>query len=73
MKSIVVLHLDKLLKERGISQRAFEKQTGIYQATLSKMSNNTLQHMPLDALAKICDELECEITDVMTLEKERPE
>lgn len=69
----VRLNLDAVLKEKSISQRELSRKTGIKQPTISKMCNNTLEHFPLDSLAKICEVLDCEITDVIELKKEQSE
>ena len=66
---LIEIRLQKLLKERRMSQRELERRTNIYQPTISKMCSNNLQHMPLDALAKICEALECDIGDVLQLKK----
>lgn len=63
------INLQKLLDEKGISQRELEKLTGIKQPTINKMCQNTLLHFPLESLDIICEVLECEISDVLTREK----
>lgn len=63
------IQLQSLLDEKRISQRELEKLTGIKQPTINKMCQNTLLHFPLDSLDKICDVLECDISDVLTREK----
>lgn len=70
---LIEIRLQQLLKEKRMSQRELERQTEIFQPTISKMCSNNLQHMPLDALAKICETLECEISDVLKLIKDEGE
>lgn len=67
------INLQQILDERGISQRKFSELTEIKQPTINKMCQNTLLHFPLDSLEKICLVLECEISDILTLEKEPTE
>ena len=69
----ITIHLQRILDEKGISQRKLERVTGIKQPTINKMCQNTLQHFPLDSLAAICNALDCEISDILTLEKEHSE
>ena len=68
---IVCLKLHQLLEERGISARELSRMTGIRHPSISAMCNNTIKHMPLKALASICDKLDCEIQDVLVLQKEQ--
>ncbi|WP_404466532.1 helix-turn-helix domain-containing protein [Planococcus rifietoensis] len=70
---LIEIRLQQLLKEKRMSQRELERRTKIFQPTISKMCSNNLQHMPLDALAKICEALECEISDVLRLKKNEEE
>lgn len=62
-------NLQKLLDQKGMSQRELAKVTGIKHPTINKMCQNTLLHFPLDSLDIICEVLECEISDVLTREK----
>lgn len=65
----VHINLQKLLDQKGMSQRELAKVTGIKHPTINKMCQNTLLHFPLDSLDIICEVLECEISDVLTREK----
>lgn len=69
----VVFLIDDILKERGMSRRELARRTDIRQNTINDMCINTAVQIPLANLARICEELECGIPDIMTLEKERPE
>jgi putative transcriptional regulator len=66
----VSIHLQQLLTSRNMSQRELERRTDIKQPTINKMCQDTLQHFPLDSLAKICEVLECDISDVLKLNRE---
>lgn len=66
----VSIKLNELLKERNLSHRQFAKMTGIRHPTISQMANNETKSIPLTNLAKICEVLECDITDVLELKKE---
>lgn len=66
----VRLKLDELLKDRGIGDREFGRLTGIRRTSIGEMRANKTLRLPLDNLAKICEVLGVEITDVLELEKE---
>jgi putative transcriptional regulator len=61
------IKLGQILDERKISHREFARLTGIRHPTISEMCNNNTKHIPLANLTKICEVLECEITDVLEL------
>ena len=64
------IKLAEILESRNISHREFSRLTGIRHPTISALCNNDVKHLPLDNLAKICETLECEITDILKLEGE---
>ncbi len=63
----IVIKLDKLLANREMSQHELSRLTGIRQPSINEMCRNQTARLPLDNLAKICDTLNCEITDVLEL------
>lgn len=65
----IVIKLDKLLADREMSQHELSRLTGIRQPSINEMCRNQTARLPLDNLAKICDTLNCEITDVLELER----
>ncbi|WP_068792829.1 helix-turn-helix domain-containing protein [Brevibacillus laterosporus] len=65
------IKLADLLKERGVSQRELARLTGIRVSSINEMCNNETIRLPLDNLAKICEVLGVEITDVLELVDER--
>jgi putative transcriptional regulator len=69
----VVIKLDTKLNELNMSQHKLSRLTGIRQPSINEMCRNQTQRLPLDNLAKICEVLECEIDDILTLEKEQSE
>lgn len=68
---VIQIELQQLLTERAMSQRKLAELTGIKQPTINKMCQGTLLHFPLDSLEKICEVLDCEISDILKLEKEQ--
>ena len=69
----IILILAKLLSNKGISQNELSRLTGIRQPTISDMCQNKTKSLPLVNLAKICEVLECEITDIIKLKEEPTE
>ena len=69
----VRIKLDQLLEERGYSHREFARLTGVRHPSISEMCNNTTKRIPLDNLAKMCEVLDCQISDILVLEKEQSE
>lgn len=67
---IVKFHISQLTEEVNISQRELSRRTGIRQPTINAMANGDAKYISVDAIAKICEVLNCDISDVMTLEKE---
>lgn len=67
------IKLNEMLDGKNYSQREFARMTGIRHPSISDMCNNTTKRIPLDNLAKICEVLKCEISDILTLEKEPTE
>ena len=60
--------LNDLLDKKGLSHRELARMTGIRHPSISEMCNNQTKRLPLDNLAKICEVLECDITDILKLE-----
>jgi putative transcriptional regulator len=65
----VIFKLDNLLKERGISRRELSRLTEIRPQTINDMCNNKTIHLPLENIAKICEVLECEISEILEHKK----
>lgn len=69
----VHIKLNELLEQKRISHRELSRMTGIRHPSISEMCNNQTKRLPLDNLAKICEVLQCDITDILELRKERSE
>jgi putative transcriptional regulator len=69
----VIIKLDKLLTEKEMSQHELARLTGIRQPSINEMSRNQTSRLPLANLAKICEVLNCEITDILELQKDNPD
>ena len=48
-----------MLAIREMTQKDLAERTGIRPPTISAICNNSVKHLPVDALDKICEVLEC--------------
>jgi putative transcriptional regulator len=71
--ALVIIKLESLLKEKEMSQRELSRQTGIRHPTISEMCLNTSKSLPVENLNRICDVLECTISDILEYKKEPSE
>lgn len=69
----VVIQLSKVLEKSNMTQRELSRLTGIRVPSINEMYHNQTVRMPLDNLAKICEVLDCDISDILKLEKEQSE
>ncbi|PIC71013.1 helix-turn-helix transcriptional regulator [Sporosarcina sp. P17b] len=67
----VVIKLSDLLAIENISQHELSRRTGIRQPSINEMCRNQTSRLPLDNLAKICEVLACDISDILKLEREQ--
>ncbi|PLR92041.1 helix-turn-helix domain-containing protein [Bacillus sp. T33-2] len=63
----IIIKLNSILEERGISRREFARMTGIRHPTINEMCKNQTKRIPLDNLAVICEILNVNIQDVLEL------
>lgn len=57
----------KLLIDKDMTKTELRQQTEIASSTLSKMSRN--EHVSLEVLVRICCVLDCELSDIVEIEK----
>jgi putative transcriptional regulator len=69
----VLMKLDQILTEKEMSQHELSRLTGIRQPSINEMCRNQTIRLPLANLAKICEVLKCDISDILKLEKEQSE
>lgn len=58
------------LAMREMTQKELAEKTGIRPPTISAICTGTIKHLPVDALDKICDVLDCQPADLMEYVKE---
>ena len=63
--------LKNVLNDRKMTQLQLVEKTGVRQPTISALANDTLKRIPLDVLDRICEVLDCDVSDVLEYKKER--
>ena len=54
-----------MLAMRDMTQKELAERTGIRPPTISAICLGTIKHLPVDALDKICNVLECQPADLI--------
>lgn len=54
-----------MLAIREMTQKDLAEKTGIRPPTISAICTNTIKHLPIDVLNKICAALDCQPADLM--------
>ena len=62
-----------LLAIREMTQKELAEKTGIRPPTVSAICTSSIKHLPMDALEKICEVLDCQPGDLMEYVKDAPE
>ena len=62
---MVRIYLSKLLGERKLTQNDLAQMTGIRPTTIGEMYHEIIQRVNIDHVDKICEALDCTITDLM--------
>lgn len=58
------------LAECNMTQKELAEKTGIRPPTVSAICVGTVKHLPIDALDKMCDVLDCQPADLMEYVKD---
>ena len=61
----IELHLKNLREGEGITQAELADHAGIDQGRISRMEAGQCRSIGLDALARLCDALDCEPADLL--------
>lgn len=67
---MIIFKLDKLLAKADKTKYWLSKATGIDNNTLAKIYNNEAKQIKLETIEKICDALECDISDLLEIKKD---
>ncbi|HOT57235.1 MAG TPA: helix-turn-helix domain-containing protein, partial [Ornithinibacter sp.] len=62
--------LDRLLEERGMTLAALADAVGVTVVNLSVLKNNRAKAVRFSTITAICDVLECQVGDVLSVERE---
>ncbi len=54
-----------MLAIREMTQRELASRTGIRQPTISAICTGAVKHLPVEALSRICEALDCQPADLM--------
>lgn len=66
----VILTLDEYRLSRNISKNKIVQGARVQRTQLQNYCNNEVARVDLDVLARICDYLDCELSDIMRYEKD---
>ena len=66
----VTCHLDRLLAERGMTLAALADAVGVTVVNLSVLKNNRAKAVRFSTITAICDVLECQVGDVLSVKRE---
>ena len=61
----IILRLDRMMVERGISLNELAERVGISNVNLSKIKNNKVSAIRFSTLAAICNVLNCGAGDIL--------
>lgn len=61
----------KLLIDRKMNKQDLKRISGISSASVAKLGKGA--NITTDVLLKICEALECDISDIMEVEKDKPQ
>lgn len=68
--SKIVINLEALLAEKGVSKTQLCYQCRLQRTQLNNYCKNKVVRVDLHTIAKICDCLECEVDDILKLERD---
>lgn len=61
----IKIKLDDLIKEKGISKNKLTKRAEMERTQLNNFCKNKITRLDTDVLARICNALNCEISDLL--------
>lgn len=67
IKNYPVYYVDitSLMKKKGISKNSLCRMTGIAYNALQRYCKSEIKRVDLDVISRICEALECEISDII--------
>lgn len=67
---MIRIKLSRILGEKRWTQSELARKTGIRPNTINLMYHDIAERISLEQLDKICEVLQCSITDILEMEKE---
>jgi len=67
----IVIHLDKLLADRGLTLTELAERVGISVVNLSILKNGRARAIRFSTLTRLCQELDCQPADLLTYDPRR--
>ena len=61
----IVIKLDQLLKEKGISKNKLSHRAEMERTQINRYCNNTVTRLDTDVLARLCKALNCTLADLL--------
>lgn len=61
----IKIHLDKLIKEAGISKNKLSHRAEMQRTQINNYCNNTVSRLDIDVLARLCTVLGCSIDELL--------
>ena len=62
---MIVLNLDKVMKERGVKLKELAAKIGLTDANLSNIKTGKISAIRFSTLNALCKELNCQPTDIL--------
>ena len=66
----IVIHLDRLLKEKGLSKNKFAQRAELQRTQLNRYMTNDVALVSVDVLARMCSVLECKVSDILEYQED---
>jgi putative transcriptional regulator len=67
---MIKCHLSKLLGEKKLSIADIARDTGINRGVITRLYHETAIRVDLKVVEEICDYLDCELSELLSIEKE---
>lgn len=68
---MIRIYLSRVLGEKRWTQADLSRKTGIRPNTISELYNELIDRVNLEHLDKICEVLECDLTDILKYESNK--
>ena len=68
--SRIILNIDEKRAAKALSKNKLAQRAEMERTQLNKYLNNEIRLIDINVLARLCDALECEPSDIITLKKD---